>query len=711
MFATIFATNAETWTPVGQVQWTEGALTGQPFTYYSTDYYYNKTWNVSIERSDNRTGVYRLQPYASNPFSNFPYHKSDNVYLYLHTENPQAVYIEYFIYNFFTDNYNNSLFYHVFQRCQENGFDSKYYGSIIDDKTIEFPIGSFAVNKSSNSTKLSAPTSSAKYSTAVHKIVFPEGVLDYTPAEETWVNIGTGHHSDPFFSSASFDNAWGLNVEIEKSVQNPGKYRYVVSKNPITTVVVHAENPEKVYIEPYSLLTTDDILVTITQKCPENGYNNSSNYGTLKNGKITISKSCFVWTVEGSSASASANYDYILTLPDGYDNPIEEENGVFMGIIAFNDQLTRKQISILNESTIDDFTSFVDGLQMGNATLLYYADDQAINSLKAQTYPSNLSNAVLITFTDGLDQGSLAMEPSHRTSRGYADYLAERIASTSIQNCKLEAHAIGLMSSDVVDDELFRYNLSALASSPENVSSVNNIDELQTQLTQLFENLNRKTTKRTVSIIVPMMSHGDKYRFTLDGTADDATKSKIWFEGVFNIDNLSLENIVYNGLSSASGSKITAKQEGVYLQFTLEDCRNTEGDNLSVDKQDIDQWTYIASRKVWQHNVENDKDGKIDIQDIKSSLAVMFALDCSTSLGNLFPLVKSTANSFIMRLAGQNGLGAIDHISSENKQERLDLNDPEIEIYNLQGCRVTNPDTPGIYIARKGNIVQKILVK
>lgn len=89
----------------------------------------------------------------------------------------------------------------------------------------------------------------------------------------------------------------------------------------------------------------------------------------------------------------------------------------------------------------------------------------------------------------------------------------------------------------------------------------------------------------------------------------------------------------------------------------------------------------------------------------------MFALDCSTSLGNLFPLVKSTANSFIMRLAGQNGLGAIDHISSENKQERLDLNNPEIEIYNLQGCRVTNPDTPGIYIARKGNIVQKILVK
>lgn len=701
MFATIFATNAETWTPVGQVQWTEGALSGLNGNF-------NKTWNVSFERSDSRTGVYRLQPYASCPFKNVSsIYMTDNVYIYLHTENPQAVYIEYFIYYY----NSNGYFAHVFQRCPENGFDSKYYGSIIGDKTIEFPIGSFAVDTYSSSTKRSAPSSSAKYSTAVHKIVFPDGVLDNTPAEETWVSIGTGHHSDPVFIYTGTSAAWNRNVEVEKSVQNSGKYRYVVNENPISTVVVHAENPEKVYIEPYSKTNSQDLLITITQMCPENGYNNSSNYGTLKNGKITIPKSCFVWTVEGNTSPQSAKNDYVLTLPDGYDNPIEEENGVFMGIVAFNDQLTRKQISILNESTIDDFTSFVDGLQMGNATLLYYSDDQAINSLKAQTYPSNLSNAVLITFTDGLDQGSLAMEPSHRTSRGYADYLAQRIASTSIQGCKLEAHAIGLMSSDVVDDELFRYNLSALASSPENVSSVNNIDELQTQLTQLFENLNRKTTKRTVSIIVPMMSHGDKYRFTLDGTADDATKSKIWFEGVFNIDNLSLENIVYNGLSSASGSKITAKQEGVYLQFTLEDCRNTEGDNLSVDKQDIDQWTYIASRQVWQHNVENDKDGKIDIQDIKSSLAVMFALDCSTSLGNLFPLVKSTANSFIMRLAGQNGLGAIDHISSENKQERLDLNDPEIEIYNLQGCRVTNPDTPGIYIARKGNIVQKILVK
>lgn len=709
MFATIFATNAETWTPVGQVQWTEGALTAQNNDDILGHWNYNKTWNVSIERSDNRTGVYRLQPYTSNPYSNFPYHISDNVYVYLHTENPQAVYMEYFIYYF---NYNYSYaYYHVFQRCPENGFDSKYYGSIIDDKTIEFPIGSFAVDKLSNSTKLSAPTSSTKYSTAVHKIVFPDGVLDYTPAEETWVNIGLGRHSDPFFYRTTDDGnkvPWGGLTYIEKSAHYPGKYRYIMGEG---YVVVNTENPNNVYIKPY-LYRNNNILFTITQMCPENGYNNMSNYGTLKNGKITIPKSSFIITAEGYSSSQSANYDYILTLPDGYDNPIEEENGVFMGIVAFNDQLTRKQISILNESTIDDFTSFVDGLQMGNATLLYYADDQAINSLKAQTYPSNLSNAVLITFTDGLDQGSLAMEPSHRTSRGYADYLAERIASTSIQNCKLEAHAIGLMSSDVVDDELFRYNLSALASSPENVSSVNNIDELQTQLTQLFENLNRKTTKRTVSIIVPMMSHGDKYRFTLDGTADDATKSKIWFEGVFNIDNLSLENIVYNGLSSASGSKITAKQEGVYLQFTLEDCRNTEGDNLSVDKQDIDQWTYIASRQVWQHNVENDKDGKIDIQDIKSSLAVMFALDCSTSLGNLFPLVKSTANSFIMRLAGQNGLGSIDYIDSrENKHEHIDINDPEIEIYNLQGCRVTNPDTPGIYIARKGNIVQKILVK
>ena len=430
-------------------------------------------------------------------------------------------------------------------------------------------------------------------------------------------------------------------------------------------------------------------------------------YGTLSNGKVTIPGDCFVYSVSGGSpTTCSSSRKCEITFPEGFNEL--RGDGVFMGIIGFNDEIKTKPISLLNEDSKGEFMSFVDGLQMGNATLLYYAVDQAIGSMKAQGFPKNLSNAILLTFTDGLDQGSLAMKPEYRTSKGYADYLSELIANTNIQGLPLEAYAIGLKSDDVYDDEMFMYNLRSLASNDKNISSVSNIAEMQQKLTELFENLNKQTTQRVVTIKVPMMSHGDKYRFTLDHSSS-ATNSSIWFEGVFNIDNMSLDNVTYHGFTSTSGVTLTSKQEGVKLTFTLNDCRDMNGGILDVDQNGIDQWQYIPSRGIWNHNVENAKAEDIDIQNIKSSVAIMFALDCSTSLGNLFPLVKSTANSFIDRLAGGKSETGITEVSIDT-DDLLDINDPDIEIYNLQGMRISNP-TSGLYIIRKGKVTKKVYVK
>lgn len=497
-------------------------------------------------------------------------------------------------------------------------------------------------------------------------------------------------------------------ISIEKSVQNPGKYRTKIYEDKY--VFIHTENPSKVYISPYSTTNSQGTVVMVSQNCAENGMSGAM-YGTLSDGKMTIPGDYFVITFEGLTGSDIGNSSRKceIVFPEGFDNPLPENNGIFMGVIAFNDEIYRKQLSVLDETTKEDFTSFINDLQMGNATLLYYAVDQAISSLKSQTFPENLSNAVIITFTDGLDQGSLAMKPEHRTSRGYASYLYDLIGSTSIQGHKLEAFAIGLKSEDVYDDELFMYNLQSLASADENVMPVNNISEMQQKLTNLFENLNRQTTQRIVTIKVPMMSHGDKYRFTLDNCRNSANTSDIWFEGTFNIDNMSLDDVAYSGFTSTSGATLTAKQEGIKLVFTLDDCRNLVGGILDVDQNSIDQWQYIPSRDIWNHNVENAKAEDIDIQNIKSSVAVMFALDCSTSLGELFPLVKTTANSFIDRLAGGNGGAGIEDILVDTV-ETIDPNDPDVEIYNLQGMRVFNPSS-GIYICRKGNIVKKIIVR
>lgn len=699
LLITALASHAELWTPVGQVQWTDGILGCQ-------DSRWNTSWTVSVERSNSRSGVFRLQPYANFRPSTSPEYKYNNVYVYLHVEDTEKVYIEYYSFYYRSNSYTGS--YHVYQRCVENGFDSQYYGKVSNNTTVEFPIGAFAVDDLSSSAPRTSPTSDAKYSSRVHKIVFPEGVLDYKPVVDTWVNIGKGLWEDPWFTMD--DAKYKGDINVEKSVQRPDVYRF----KPYESIgfdyyaYVHTENQNKVYLEPYKATGSSGQDYVFTQLCEENEKSQNL-YGKIENGKITIPSQYFEVTYGTNTGILPSGQNCVITLPSGYNDPIEEDSGVFMGIVSFNDKITNKPIASLDENNKDKFMSFVDDLQMGNATLLYYAVDQAIDALKVPSYPNNLSNAVLVTFTDGLDQGSLAMKPEYRTSKGYAAYLAEKISGTKIQENQLQAYSIGLKSGDVADDELFMLNLESLASSFENALSVNNIAEVQQELANIYDNLNRQTTKRVVSIAVPMMSHGDTYRFTLDRTTDNVADSKMWIEGVFSIDDISLTNLTYHGMTSASGSKVVAERDGVYLKFTFNDCRDSEGNVLTIEKDDIDQWTYIASRDVWQHNVENDKDGKINIEDIKSSAAIMFALDCSSSLGDLFPVLKETAKSFIDRLAGGNGdFGAIEGV----EDDEFTADDPNAEpvYYNLQGMRINNPG-PGLYICQKGSKVTKVLIK
>lgn len=536
---------------------------------------------------------------------------------------------------------------------------------------------------------------------------FPEGVLGYTSEPETWVKVGNGQWTDPLW-------LWDLEtplvktVDIERSIQHPEVYR----TKPFSDseyVKIYTENPSKVYVTPYSHANTNNDIMIVTQRCQENGVNESY-YGTLKDGVITIPGNYFRSNKQGSTSytAGDSNRKLEIILPDGFNDPIEEDNGIFMGIVSFSDKLNNKPISLLNKYTEPEFTAFVDNMEMANATLLYYGVDQAVSALKKPIYPDNLTNVVLITFTDGLDQGSLAMKPDMLTSRNYADYLSNLIATTKVQNHEIQAYSIGLKGSDVVDDELFMLNLQSLASSADKVHAVDDIKNVENELYKIYEDLSRQTSQRVLSLRVPMMSHGDKYRFTLDGTTDASkvNQSSQWIEGTYDITNNSLKDITYKGITSTSGSVVAAEKDGVYIILTFEDCRDKEGNILDIDKNDIDQWQYIASKDIWQHNLENDKDGNIKIEDIRTSAAVMLVLDCSTSLGDKFTQLKQTANSFINRLAGGAGSG-IFNITVDEEQETDWSN---AEYYNLQGVRVDNPTT-GLYIQRKGNVARKVIIR
>ncbi len=174
------------------------------------------------------------------------------------------------------------------------------------------------------------------------------------------------------------------------------------------------------------------------------------------------------------------------TPPDeGTDPP-----GLYMGITGFNQQLYTKDISMLNRATKGNFTGFVSSLSTRDATVLYYAVDKSLDALNAAPYPINLRNVAIVTFTDGLDQGSLMLtDQGYISDTQYASVLSSRIGNMTVHGCPLQAYSIGLKGSDVTNDAMFMSNLQSLASSDDNVALVNNMEEVKAKFQTIADNL------------------------------------------------------------------------------------------------------------------------------------------------------------------------------------------------------------------------------
>ncbi len=152
----------------------------------------------------------------------------------------------------------------------------------------------------------------------------------------------------------------------------------------------------------------------------------------------------------------------------GGSSPTNE--GVYLGIIGFNQQLYTKEIKLLNSSTSWVFTDFIDGLAPGMGTGLYYADYTALQKLKSFAEPPKLKNVALVTFTDGLDNVSTATSQTDPENYGsisaYREALHNKIMNEKVYGKSITAYSIGLKGNDVTDNQEFSLNLQKLASSP-----------------------------------------------------------------------------------------------------------------------------------------------------------------------------------------------------------------------------------------------------
>ena len=336
--------------------------------------------------------------------------------------------------------------------------------------------------------------------------------------------------------------------------------------------------------------------------------------------------------------------------PKAEDNTPAKE-GLYLGIIGFNQELYSMPLGLLNQETKREFVNFVDGLAMQNGTILYHAVNTGLNSLANAKIPENLINVSVVTFTDGLDQGSYILS-DYNSGNEYLTAVNSRINNELIGGTNISAYSIGVRGADVSDIEGFRDNLKKLSSDPvHNVFEVSNMSEASEKFAQIAQQLYNQSTFYNVTLKLPAQEPNTKLRFTFDNVSE-ATASQCYIEGTYIRTNGKgqLTDIRYVGLESMSGIAVTASSEGIFDVFAFQNLTDTEGNQISTDY--VKQWNWLESTGQWQYNSEFTPSGNTEVVNEYKSAMIMLVLDCSSSLGSDFVNMKTAANGFIETLSG-----------------------------------------------------------
>ena len=330
------------------------------------------------------------------------------------------------------------------------------------------------------------------------------------------------------------------------------------------------------------------------------------------------------------------------------ENPVETytESNLYIGVVGFNDHLNFMGTSnrhFYPISSSSDIEWFISNLSMANGTLLYYSVDSSIKFLEKVQFPNDVETVSLITFTDGLDQGSGVMNPNYSSASSYLDAVNNKIRNVRVNGRSINAYSIGIVGSDVTDKTQFVANLNKLASSPQNVTEVTDMSAVQNRFKKLaYEIKSILQSETTLKITTPYT--GTKIRFTFDDV-NNATNSKSYLEGIYKDGSLS--DIKYIGCSAANGSSVNAKQNGIHSSLSFVSLKGYQG--AEVDPHMVQQWEYVPSISGWQINSEFEQ--KFETTYSKSSV-IMLVLDCSSSLSDKFPYMKQSVVEFLNILNG-----------------------------------------------------------
>jgi uncharacterized repeat protein (TIGR02543 family) len=352
--------------------------------------------------------------------------------------------------------------------------------------------------------------------------------------------------------------------------------------------------------------------------------------------------------------------------------------GIYIGIISFAGDatdLTNGVPVLLDYSGKNSLTGKINSdyaISSQSGTALFYGVHKALANLANMTaYPDKLDSVNVVTFTDGLDNGSTGRsalnpieEQTFDTETEYATYVDGQIDSRTINGKPITAYSVGVRASDVTNIPQFQSNLKMIASAGKD-QELTDFSSLQATFTDIADSLQVVHSNTNFNMKTTLLSSGTKVRMTFDVTgtgSSDATGSSKYLEGTITRTGAgqsltyTFGSITYSGgLGSTQGTgPITGVINGSEVTFAF---TGMSGYNPANDESKAKQWTMTSGTTEWQVNSEYSISGATDIQVETRSAIIYLVLDASTSLnptqiGQIRNAVIEFINSIYNRLNG-----------------------------------------------------------
>jgi uncharacterized repeat protein (TIGR02543 family) len=367
---------------------------------------------------------------------------------------------------------------------------------------------------------------------------------------------------------------------------------------------------------------------------------------------------------------------------------LTEDSGVYIGIISFAataTDLTNGSPIFLDYSGKNSLTSKINSgyaISSQDGTALFYGVHKALANLESiTTYPDNLDSVNVITFTDGLDNGSSGESKDNPLENRkfdsgpeYATYVDEQIDSRKIGvgEKPITAYSVGVRGSDVTNIDLFKSNLKKIASDGKDYE-LTDFSQVQEIFKTIADDLETEDTITNFKMNTARVDSGTWVRLTFetDEAPNAEENSSRFIQGIItdmtdtetDTNVYILSEITYGeGLSSTQGAgPITGTRNssgGVTFEFT--DMKGFDPDYdgaYDPDEKPLHAKQWLGSTDTttdtinWGVNREYKIKGASDPYVVKRSALIYLVLDASASLNtDQIEEIRVAVNGFINSL-------------------------------------------------------------